>query len=250
VNKLVSEGRQNRDTLLDKITKDITGILDDPARIEYANRGIMRTLLRHLDLPDELVEQGQVPFPPQTPAEDAKSTVIRHYMALLTVHEALGQTEFYFRRYPFFGLPVSKTEHLRNVCEMYFDRIAQFRDRVKNITKAIQRAAGQHDPRFGQLIKALDKAFDWELRQRNAAHHKKRFEYDATDQLGLIDLLRSNPELAKVLPNSTTIYRSETRLWVQRVKRRAGELEQVLELVAGYILEMPMFGTESEAAND
>ena len=43
----------------------------------------------------------------------------------------LRQCEFYFRRYPFRGMPVSKADHIRNICEMYFAQFYVMRSRIK-----------------------------------------------------------------------------------------------------------------------
>ena len=159
------------------------------------------------------------------------------FLALQSVLDSLKQCEYYFRRYPFSDLPVSRTEHLRNICEMYFDRIYQFKERLKitiNLLKDLRQI--ESDEKYGTLIKAFEKALAWELRQRNATHHTRRFEYDAISQLGLIDLLQRS-EMAKVLPKSSGIYRQEANKWVKRVRSRVHPLESVIELTGQYVLE-------------
>jgi hypothetical protein len=55
---------------------------------------------------------------------------IESYFDLTGSLYALRECEYYFRRYPFRGLPVSKHIYLRNMCEMYFNRFYEFREAV------------------------------------------------------------------------------------------------------------------------
>jgi hypothetical protein len=95
-------------------------------RRERANKSILQTLTRHLGLPAEDLPDIKV-----APEKEALGKVFSAYLALASLQHSLTQTEYYFRRFPFSNLPVSRSDHLRNICEMYFDRIEQFRQRLK-----------------------------------------------------------------------------------------------------------------------
>lgn len=223
------------DRILNILSTRISRVIADDKRAEEANKSIIKSLLRHIepDLPggdfSHLPEQGKI--------EQQEDAVLASFIALYSILESMRQCEFYFRRYPFRNLPVSRTDHLRNICEMYFDRIYQFKERLKITLNMVKKLKGvEKDERFGSLIRAFEKALDWELRQRNATHHTKRFEYDAIDQLGLIDILQQS-EMAKVLPKQSLIYRKEANKWVTRVRSRVTTLESVLDLTGKYVLE-------------
>jgi hypothetical protein len=87
------------------------------------------------------------------------------------------------------------------------------------------------------LVKKFSGGFKWEQKQRNPTHHHRRFEYDAIDQLGLIELLRYDPE-NRFLPSTKTIYQKEANNWVRRVRSHGKVLEQMVEVVAGFVLEI------------
>lgn len=229
------DAKSSRDKVLDHFVARAASVMEDPRRVEAANKSIMKTLLRHIgsDMPGG--DFSGLPAPTQQ--EEKEIAVLRSFLALQSILDSFQQCEFYFRRYPFSDFPVSRTEHLRNICEMYFDRIYQFKERLKitlNMLKDLRQV--KSDERYGSLIKAFEKALAWELRQRNATHHTRRFEYDAIDQLGLIDLLQHS-EMAKVLPKQSGIYRQEANRWVKRVRSRVPPLESVIELTGQYVLE-------------
>lgn len=56
---------------------------------------------------------------------------IMAYLSMVSCLHSLQQCEFYFRRFPFSDLPVSKEDHIRNMCEMYFNRFYEFKERLK-----------------------------------------------------------------------------------------------------------------------
>ena len=196
------QDKTSREKVLDLFVARATRVMDDPKRVKAANQSIMKTLLRHID--QNLPAGDFTGLPTPSLLEEQENTVLASFLALQSILESLRQCEFYFRRYPFADLPVSRNEHLRNICEMYFDRIYQLKVRLKITLNLLKRLRGvEKDERFGSLIKAFERALDWELRQRNATHHTRRFEYDAIDQLGLIDLLQHS-EMAEILPTTST----------------------------------------------
>lgn len=123
---------------------------------------------------------------------------------------------------------------------MYFDRVEQFRGRLKMLVNSLKNLTGTSDARYGRLIKTYEKHFKWECKQRNLTHHHRRYEYDAIDQLGLIDLLRLS-DMAPVLPDPAYIYRQESRKWVKRVKAHHDVLLEVVDYAASLVLEKCLF---------
>ena len=203
-----SEKHKHQMRLMDAISAHVKPFLDDEVRKDRANRSILQTLTRHLGPSDEALPEIR-----SSKREEQENNVVTAYLALASLCGSFGQCEYYFRRYPFKDLPVSHSDHLRNVCEMYFDRVEQFRGRLKMLVNSLKNLTGTSDARYGTLIKTYEKHFKWECKQRNLIHHHRRFEYDAIDQLGLIDLLRLS-DMAPVLPDPAYIYRQESRNWV------------------------------------
>jgi hypothetical protein len=221
--------------IMEAISTYVKPFLDDERRKDRANRSILQTLTRHLGPTDEALPEIL-----SSEREAKESAVVSAYLALASLCGSLSQCEYYFRRYPFKDLPVSHADHLRNVCEMYFDRIEQFRARLKILVNSLKNLTEMGDERYGKLIKTYEKHFKWECRQRNLTHHHRRFEYDAIDQLGLIDLLRLS-EMAPVLPEPALIYRQESRKWVKRVRAHHDVLLEVVDYAASLVLEKCLF---------
>lgn len=223
--------------MIDAISSYLQPLMEDVDRKARVGKGVMSTLLRDDGPNFEHEDLQPIPF---SPIEEEQYNLVMSYLALESLLRSCEQCEFYFRRYPFSLLPVSRKDHLQNSCEMYFDRIAQFRDRLKLTFNRLKKVTGTDDEQYGAIIRAYSKHFDWELRQRNSAHHNQRFEYDRIDQLGLIDLLQYS-ELREWLPDTRAIYRSEAKKWAKRVRAECKNLEIVLDLVAEMILQRAAF---------
>jgi hypothetical protein len=123
------------------------------------------------------------------PPLDKQHTVIVQYLGLQQTANVLRQCEYYFRRYPFRGLPVTRHEHLTNICEMYFSRIFELKERIKKYLNALATipAPGRID--IGKFIKQFEKEFDQEIRARNSVHHHERFEDIALERLFLTEII-------------------------------------------------------------
>ena len=230
-----SEKHKHQMLLMNAISAHVKPFWEDEKRKDRANKSILQTLTRHLGRTDEAL-----PEIISSKREEKENAIVSAYFALASLCGSLKQCEYYFRRYPFKDLPVSHSDHLRNVCEMYFDRIEQFRGRLKILVNSLKNLTDMSDVRYGELIRTYEKHFKWECRQRNLTHHHRRFEYDAIDQLGLIDLLRLS-DMAPVLPDPAYIYRQESRKWVKRVRAHHDVLVEVVEYAASLVLEKCLF---------
>ncbi len=233
--------------MIDAISSYLQPLIEDAGRQQRVGKGVLATLLREVNSQPTNMELPTIPF---SPIEEAQYNLVMSYLELESLLRACEQCEFYFRRYPFAGLPVSQKDHLQNSCEMFFDRIAQFKDRLKLIFNRLKTIKGADDDRYGAIIRVFSKHYDWELRQRNSTHHKRRFEYDRIDQLGLIDLLQHS-DIREWLPDTSSIYRAEARKWVKRVRSECKSLAEVLNTVAELILnDAPFLANKSnETAN-
>lgn len=163
--------------------------------------------------------------------------VVMSYYGLVTSLFSLRDCEYYFRRYPFRGLPVTHHDHLRHICEMYFGRFYEFSERMKVVADAVCVTQPETKVPFGDLIKHFGKYFKAELKERNSVHHHDRFEDIRLDNIAIIytaaSVKEGRPHLKKRMRSS---YREATREWAQRVRRRSTDVEAYLDRVASLIL--------------
>lgn len=219
----------NSKAMMDLASSKIAKLLDDPVTSERARNSMSAVLTG--------APANPTPEAPNfTKAELDEGKVFGGYFALISMKISLRECEYYFRRYPFRGMPISKADHFRNVCEMYFDRVVQFRDRAKALMNAIKATPGGENIAIKQFLKAFDKTFDWEIRNRNAVHHHGRFEYDAIEKMSIAHLLRHHSGIHGFI-QPERVYREERRKWIERVRHRALVLDQFIEAIAKFILD-------------
>lgn len=164
---------------------------------------------------------------------DKQHKVIYEYIGLIQTLESLKQCEYYFRRYPFRGLPVSRSDHITNICEMYFSQFYEFRERLKKQLNAVSALAPADSVKVGPYIKIFDRVFKPELRERNRVHHHDRFSDIAIDQVFLMDTLSIGLVDDKGWKKEHLVaYRKVANEWVKRVRTRSRLLENLLEAIA------------------
>ncbi|MDP2621789.1 MAG: hypothetical protein Q8P46_16710 [Hyphomicrobiales bacterium] len=167
---------------------------------------------------------------------EKEHTVIIQYLGLVEAVESLKDCEYYFRRYPFRGLPVSRHRHITNVCEMFFGRFYEIKERIKKYLKAVSAVEPTHRLSIGDFIKKFDKIFEHELRERNLAHHHRRFEDLATNQVLLTGVISAGDPDKGWEREHLTAYRELSNEWVQRVRCRGAQMDEFLEAIAAATL--------------
>lgn len=173
---------------------------------------------------------------------DQQHAVVYGYLGLASTVQSLGDLEFYFRRYPFRNLPVSKHAHLSNVCEMYFSRFYEFRERAKNLLNAVNKISVERKIDVGRFMKAFDKFYDSEIRERHRVHHVARFDDIQINKVWLTQLMAQSDQKSRGWESQhRSTYRAASREWAERVKRRSATLEQTQEAIANGILECCSF---------
>lgn len=100
-----------------------------------------------------------------SPELDQQHDLVTQYLGIEQAVFALRDCEYYFRRFPFRGLPVHKHTHLTYMCEMFFNRFYELKERIKRYLNALAKLALNH--------KRFEKEFDQELRERNGVHHHR-----------------------------------------------------------------------------
>jgi len=159
--------------------------------------------------------------------------IVYGYLKLQDKINTLKDCEYYFRRYPFRGLPVSRFNHITNICEMYFNRFYEFRERLKDYLNELNMLLPEKPIKVGALVKAYDKIFDPELRERNGVHHRSRFEDLAIDRITLTELISTDGDDRFGLVKTNRLsYRKATLEWAQRVRRRSQMMEEFFEAIA------------------
>jgi hypothetical protein len=236
----------HRAILLNAATAWIHDGMRDEERIKLANRRILATLTQHLGPLDEF-EGGNLPL---APALALEAEVISGFMSIFMMLHSIRECEFYFRRYPFGDTKISRSDYLRNCCEMLFDRIAQMKDRLKLSLNSIQRAVPTKALPVGKIIKLFSRAFAGPLKLRNHVHHHDRYSDDDISQLSLLNLLEEaehlnlssnapEPPRASLRPllNQKILYQRAARKWISRIDQYEKSAEIFVELVSQLIID-------------
>lgn len=200
-----------------------------PGWKEWQKKKIAHTL--HFDdpfLPDKL-EDGFI-FSDDIEKQHA---VIMGYLHLHGTLHSFQDCEFYFRRYPFHGLPISRYQHITNVCEMYFSKVYQFKERLKEYFKALGAVTPDNKLEVGRFIKTFSTTFDQELRERNITHHHQDFRDIAIDRVFLLEIGSEDKGWKQ---EQRIAYRKLVDEWVRHVRDCSVEMEKFLEDVAAVTL--------------
>ena len=219
--------------LQQNIVKWITANLDTPEFHEFKQKQI------GLALSDELTE-GLEDFVFPTAALAKEHSVITAFHGVYRAQRTLSQCEYYFRRFPFRGLAVSRDEHLQNVCEFYFSTFYIMRCRIKITLSNLKVVCPDCKLNVKGFLRQFDKEFDYELRARNQVHHRKSFEDRGIDRISITGVLSTSSEKfqSSIWRRQHRIaYRKFSREWSLRARHRALRMQQVfVEAVALGIL--------------
>lgn len=163
---------------------------------------------------------------------DKQHEIVLQYLGLIEAVDLVKSCEYYFRRYPFRGLPIARHEHIANICEMYFGRFYEFKERLKKFTKAIAVVEPNHGLDFGRLIKQFEREFDSELRARNQVHHHQRFSDLAIEQVYITSVASQIRVGMGWGDEHLAAYRKTAKEWAHRAKERGRRLDDFLEAIA------------------
>jgi hypothetical protein len=172
--------------------------------------------------------------------------VIIGFLGMQCAQRTLSQCEYYFRRFPFRGLSVSRAEHLQNVCEFYFSSFYIMRSRIKTTLNNLKVACPDSNIRVGILLQAFDKVFDHEIRVRNQVHHHVPFDDIELSRISITGV-GSGVEHSEGTwfwrMQHRTAYRRFSRQWSLRARHRAIVMQVFVEAVAHEILAKAAFLT-------
>ncbi len=239
-----SSNRSAFDEAFEAILKWIDALKDYPGFKEWKTKQLAATLnygdpmFMHVDNTVEMFE-----FPPHILKQHDAVTA---FFALHTSWQAIADTEFYFRRYPFRNLPISMDTHLRYTCESYFSRIYEFSERMKRCLNALNEViSGKID--VGRIIKAFAAEFKQELKERNLIHHQNNFKEIMIEKIMLTGLMAIGDKKWgdrgwKAEQRST--YRLASQEWAARVRKRSSRARVYLNAISVVVIEQCNFLSE------
>jgi hypothetical protein len=235
--------------LSDNIVKWIdVNLISSPEFAEFQRKRLEYTIF---DYPHE----GLAAFTP-SPEIAKQHAVLTGFIGITLAQRTLSQCEYYFRRYPFRGVSISRAEHLQNVCEFYFSTFYIIRSRIKTTLNNLKAACPNSNIRVGSFLKAFDTVFDREIRARNQIHHHDPFDGIDLNRISITGILSDNdhsegPFLWRFLYQ--TAYRKFSKEWVLRTRQRTMIMRVFVEAVAHEILtkaEFVRFPANTRTVND
>lgn len=177
---------------------------------------------------------------------ERQHAVVFQYLGLLQTVNTLKECEFYFRRYPFRGLPVTRDSHLTNICEMYFSRFYEFRERLKNYLNAVNSIVEGRKVDVKAWLKLFQNNFERELRACNDIHHQRRFEDVAIDRIFLTGTLSGGTSNDIWTREQVGAYQRVAKEWALRVRKRGTRMDEFLEALAKVTLDNCSFLSKNE----
>ena len=229
--------------LMDRISKWIN-IISTPKFKAYKRKQIGYVLADELEHELRLVEPiGDFVF---EKAVQAQHKLVMSFFHLYDSGRVLSQCEYYFRRYPFRDLPVTRDDHARNMCEFYFSSIYIARERLKKVLNLIAKMYKDHGLDIRGTLKSFDTAFEQELGMRHQATHDEPFGDLHIDRLILTRILSSGPRLKHKGWHEEHLrqYRRFTMEWSKRAARRSNIVQRLIASVAQALLEKAKFLAE------
>jgi len=228
--------------LLSTITQWIQTHTSSPEFREFKTKQIAYTLTdeweRHLGIQLEL--PAEFTFAPEIENQHA---LIMAFFYLRQAQSMLTQCEYYFRRFPFRDLPVSRDDHARNICEFYFSCFYIIRSRFKEVLNKLKAACPDSKIDIGRTLGTFDKTFDQELRARNSIHHRSPFDDVSLDRILLSRIFAEseNGRRRGWEQEHRSAYREFSKVWSRRARERARVMESVVDILATAILSEASF---------
>ena len=222
-----------RELAMSAVSGWLTQYIEIPGFRDWKNQSMVATLTNDIDDQQLVIK----PFP-HSDEVISEHRVISSYLNLVTALQDIAEMEYYFRRYPFSGLPVSRANHLRHTCEAFFSKIYIFEERLTQTLNEIQRVTLPQKLNVSGIKKAFQKSFRKDLRERNDIHHHVPYKDVELDQISMINLLQYAPtadfcgeELERLR------YRQVSKDWVLRVRSRTNAASRFVDAVGSAMLQ-------------
>lgn len=191
-----------------------------------------------------IIGKSTIPNYQFSPKLEKEHDVIMSFLQLKESIGSLRDCEFYFRRFPFRGLPIDKHRHLQHICEMYFSRFYEIRERVKKSLNLMNELNGSKSIQVGQFIKLFDKTFEEEIKERHSIHHHKSFDDIGIDKVFLTSILADKGKKNGMDTEHRNSYRRQVNRWVGRVQNKSTLMDKILDAVAKAMVENCQFSNK------
>ena len=170
----------------------------------------------------------------------ARHDAVMQFYNLWTAAERLKTVEFYFRRYPFKGLPVNRHEHLENMCAMFFSHFYVFQERLRVYLNALNKVSAPANIDVGETLKLYQRRFNAELRERHGGTHFEPFD-DLTINAVMLHSMRDHDRPTGDRAGAAYAYRKASREWAGHAKRGGERVAAFLETIADATLLVATF---------
>jgi len=234
--KIISETNHDKENvrkLLNSLGTFIDGILTPDFR-EFKTRQISSIISNFFDdIPRIQAPEDRFNFPAEV---ECQINLLLSFFNLYNTFLSLQQCEYYFRRYPFRGAQVSKEDHIRNICEMYFSCLYKLHQRLKNLYSLMSKTFPAWEIDEKGIPALFYDHFRSEMMERNDIHHNSGFEDVAIKRLSLTSLLSTADEFKYLSKMNEVTFRKTRTEWVKRVRKSSRTANIFIESTAKLIL--------------
>ena len=237
-----------RNQMREAIVKWMNSLEDYPGWKEFKRAQLGHTLFFE-EMDSKEIADSEKEFEFREGIEKERLLIVR-YIGLNQTIDSLRECEYYFRRFPFRGLPVTRSNHITNICEMYFSRCYEYKQRLKEYLNTLNDITPGHIDDVGNFLKRFDKEFKLELQIRNRIHHRERFNDISIDRVFLREKLHDADENEVKNQILKIEYRRITKQWVQHVRNSGDKMDKFLEVVAKVTLECCTFLSYSNISTE
>ena len=232
---------ENTSKLVRLLIEWIQTLAEAPGWGDFKNKKMERTLF--FDHP--LYPEANDPLPDFEFDEQTNQdhTLVSKWFSLHSAIELMEQTQYYFRRYPFKGFPVTKTDHVRNIIEMYLGTVYITKIRMKNFLNLLNECYPDNKVDVGLVLKNFDKTFTYELKERNLVHHHDPFSDIALNRLNVTGLVMTGKSPMEGLwkLRHAQAYREICTHWQDRVKSGTHSAKLYLDIIAACVIDRATF---------
>lgn len=231
INKV--EAEQARKDLQPLLTVWLESLMQVDGFADWKNKDIITTITRGLGEDGDNDDGEDFPMPDHIVSEHK---IVSGYIDLERACLDIRQCEYYFRRFPFHGLPVSHDDHLRNCCELYLNKVGQFRFRLEKQLKTLKRLKRGAVP-SEEIVNAFRRQFASLLSERNAIHHEKTYDDLELKSVSLGNLLSIGNNGSPFVEFRKIAYRRNVKAWVKRIQEAHDAIEVYVGITAAVMIE-------------
>lgn len=177
---------------------------------------------------------------------DRERKILLSYMNIVETVNSFNDIEWYFRRYPFSGTPISRHKHIIYCIEMYFSRFYQFKERLKKLLNILKNEFPDHKIDISTFIKQFDSYFNKEIQMRHTIHHHDGFEDIETQKIFLTETLSKGNLGDYIHKEHLSHYRKTANSWASRVRRESKRLNMFIDAVAILLFKICPFIDDTE----